>query len=37
MPRRFELILYILRQRVYPPAHIDGFNGEEDIIRPEHI
>lgn len=37
MPRRFELILYILRQRVDPPAHIDGFNGEEDIIRPEHI
>lgn len=37
MPRRPEFILYILRQRVDAASHIDGFNSEEDIIRPEHI
>lgn len=37
MPYRPEFILYILRQCVDAPAHVNRFNYDEDIIRTEHI
>ncbi len=33
MPCRPEFILYILRQCVDAPAHVNRFNRDEDIIR----
>lgn len=36
-PRRVELILDILRYRVDPPPHINGFDVEKDIFRRQHI
>ncbi|MNP25502.1 hypothetical protein D3C76_1183120 [compost metagenome] len=37
VPRRFELILNILRQCVDATSHIHGLHGEEDIFRHQHI
>ena len=37
MSCRPEFILYILRQCVDAPAHVNRFNRDEDIIRTEHI